>query len=291
MGERKQQQASRGFTIIEVLIVLAVTGLIFLSASQLINGRQNRTEFTQAVQDIQSQIQQTSDDVINGFYPNAGDFKCQNSSGSLLITNGSYQNSQGTNSDCLFIGKFVQFSTSALFTTYPIIGLRQSASGQELTSLGGAQASVLASKKVLGMGQLCGATCWLPLDSSPKQLEFGLSIVKIYYNNNPFNSASTNQTGAIGFLSSLGSISGGTNTLNPGSQQVNIYAANPNSSPTNSDPVSVINTYLATNPSPVNDIEICFSSGTTTQSGLITLGGNGRQLSTALKVYSNTSCT
>ena|SRR5476651_379650 len=45
-----------GFTIVEVLIVLAVTGILFASTLSLMSGRQNRAEFTQAINNIKSQI-------------------------------------------------------------------------------------------------------------------------------------------------------------------------------------------------------------------------------------------
>jgi prepilin-type N-terminal cleavage/methylation domain-containing protein len=46
--------AERGFTIIEVMIVLAVSGLILASAAALFSGKQSRTEFAVAANQFQT---------------------------------------------------------------------------------------------------------------------------------------------------------------------------------------------------------------------------------------------
>src|SRR5688572_4270761 len=78
---RSLRAPRRGFTVVEVLIVLAITGLLFVSAAVMIAGRQNRTAFEQSVRNIHSQIQAAIDEVIVGHYPNNGNFDC-NATGS-----------------------------------------------------------------------------------------------------------------------------------------------------------------------------------------------------------------
>src|SRR5438874_1617208 len=86
---------SAGFTIVEVMIVLAITGLLFLSAAALISGKQNQAAFDQAIQQLQSQIQQTMNEVSVGYYPNRNDFVCVAGGTGPLLSSGS--NQQGTN--------------------------------------------------------------------------------------------------------------------------------------------------------------------------------------------------
>ena len=95
-----------GFTIIEVMVVLAVSGAILLAAIYLVGGRQNDTEFTQAINDIQSQIQETINDTINGYYPYSASFQCSTSGAPGNTGQGTSGSISGA---CTFVGKALQF--------------------------------------------------------------------------------------------------------------------------------------------------------------------------------------
>lgn len=104
-------QRGHGFTIIEVMIVLAVTGALFVSAALLIAGRQQQTQFDQSIREVQSQIQQVINEIGHGFYPNSGDFSCEaGSSGPPTFTGAAA--GQGTNEGCIFLGKAIQFGVA-----------------------------------------------------------------------------------------------------------------------------------------------------------------------------------
>src|SRR5579864_9164793 len=98
---RKEHRA--GFTITEVMAVLVVTSLIFLSSIAIISQQQNRTEFATSVQDFQTRMQQTIDDVINGYYPSNSDFTCAVKAGTLTVVAGN--TAKGANQGCIYIGK------------------------------------------------------------------------------------------------------------------------------------------------------------------------------------------
>jgi len=98
------------FTIVEVMIVLAVSGLILLSAISLVSGRQNRTEFATGINDLQQQIQQVINETSSGYYPNGEDFTCSATSGTPTpVTLADGTGAQGTNAGCIFLGKVIQF--------------------------------------------------------------------------------------------------------------------------------------------------------------------------------------
>jgi len=111
--------------MVEVLIVLAVTGALFISAVALITGRQGQTEFDTSIHEIQSEIQQTVTEVSNGFYPNLGNFTCTASISGPTISGGS--TGQGSNTGCIFLGKAIQFGMPSTdpeqFDTYSIAAL------------------------------------------------------------------------------------------------------------------------------------------------------------------------
>jgi type II secretory pathway pseudopilin PulG len=116
----------QGYTIVEVMIFLAVSGLMFIMAAGFINGKQNRAEFRQGMNDINSQIQQTINDVSNGVYPSNGGFACSADNLGSAPTFSGTANGTGTNKGCAFIGKVMQFGVgttdSPTYNVYSIIG-------------------------------------------------------------------------------------------------------------------------------------------------------------------------
>lgn len=266
-----------GFTVIEVLIVLAVTSALFVSAAIMIVGRQNRTAFEQSVRNVQSQIQSAIDEVVVGHYPNKGSFSCAADASGPLISAGAGE--QGTNGDCIFMGKVIQFKVANTdpeeFRTYTIAGLRKSAStGEEVTSRAEAMPLLIAPST---------ANPGIPDRATTEILEAGLTASSVSYG------SPATQVGGIAIWQSLASISGGT--LTSGAQAASIGpvvgttldmgqlafvdAANLTSGPLDD----------------VNGIKLCFVSGSTDQSGLITLGGNNRRLTVTLDMKSNKTCS
>ena len=57
-----------GYTIVETLIFLAVSALLFVSTIILISGRQAKAQFTNSVRDLVSDITDVANDVANGYY-------------------------------------------------------------------------------------------------------------------------------------------------------------------------------------------------------------------------------
>jgi prepilin-type N-terminal cleavage/methylation domain-containing protein len=66
-----QQQ---GFTIVETLIVLAVSAALLLVGMLFVSGRQNKTEFLVAINGEKQQMEQLINETANGFYPHSQDF-------------------------------------------------------------------------------------------------------------------------------------------------------------------------------------------------------------------------
>ena len=95
-----------GFTIVEVMIVLAITGGLFISAAVMISGRTNKAQFEQSINQITAQLRQSINEVSTGYYPNRG-FQCQANGATVSITAGTTE--QGTNSGCMLLGKALQF--------------------------------------------------------------------------------------------------------------------------------------------------------------------------------------
>ena len=269
--ERARKQ--RGFTIIEVLIVLAVTAAMFLLAVLSINGKQDTAEFQQGVNDIRSSIQQEIDQVAAGNYTDTGNFTCDGTGGSLVIAKGSGQ--QGSNTGCIYLGKALQFAVKSTspqqYISYPIAGL-QSNTGTLASAAPDAIAPGISTNKGV-----------FPDASHSSELHYGLNVVSM--------TSAGHNIGAVAFISSLGSYSGGQ--LVSGSQTLSLIPIlNSNLSATEGSTVDAINNNIVSSPTnPNGGVLICFASGGTKQSGLITIGGGGQQLSVTLKIFGDLTCT
>ena len=275
-GGRKRQH---GFTVVEVLIVLAVTGALFLSATTLISGRQAQTAFDQGIRQIQSQIQQAISDVSNGYYPSRNSIQCAAGAGGPVITPGS--SGQGSNAGCVFIGKVMQFdvqnSAPEQFIAYSLAGLQQNSAGNDVSSLAEAKPLVIAPSS--------GAPT-TPDETTAARLENGLTTYSM--------KANGLNIGAVGFVSTLAQFNGAL--LSSGSQQVQLVAVPGTSlNATELATAQQINSVMASLPAadvnPLGGVQICFVSGTTNQSGLITIGANNSTLSVTLAVKGNKTCS
>ena len=272
-----------GFTVIEVLIVLAVTGLLFVTTAALLSGKQNQTAFDQSIRQVQQQIQKVINDVSIGYYPNVGNVQCTaGGSGPNIVSTPGTQ--QGTNSGCIFLGKAMQFgigSNPEIFAVHSIAGLQKSGSS-DVSTLAQAKPKAIAPSS---------AEPNIPNADETEQLDSGLTTYRMWYN----NGAGDKKIGEVAFTSSLAQFDSSSSIVS-GSQQLIVVPVDDTGiksalHETGTDGVDAINSNLASSPtSPSNGVFICFVSAGTTQSGLITIGNNARQLSVKLDIKSDTTC-
>lgn len=262
---------AHGFTVTETLIVLAVTGGLFLVVAASLSGRQARTQFEQSVNEVRSQIQQTINEVGAGFYPNTNNFNCTiGGSGPVFTAAGS--NDQGENVGCTFLGKAIQFrvgtSDPEIMKIYTIAGRQRTVAGDEPINYSQASARVVAPST---------SSPSTPDATETKPLLYGLTTT------------GTNTTGTIAFVNKL---SASATSIISGEQQVNVIpVTNTPYGLSQQDGAQRINNNLGSSTvNPSGGVSLCFRSAGTNQSGLITIGSNGRQLAVTLDIKSGTSC-
>jgi hypothetical protein len=258
-----------------------------------VGGKQNETEFQQAINDINSSFQQIINQVSSGNYQDAQKIQCTNNSGKPDITDAtaSPTDTEGTSVDCIFVGKIVQFATHNAdpqqYIIYPVAGLRKDPStGLNCITI------TCTNPQMIAPGN--SGNAGFPDQSETKYLHNGLTV----YSMNFKNGATTKSVGAFGIMGSLGE--------NPGSQLfylVPIDTTKWTEDPTNMKPAvdhlnvkaassyDAVQTILGSG-NPNYDLEICLASGTTNQSGMITIGGNGGNTnSVTTTIFSNKTCT
>lgn len=120
------QSRGQGYTIIEVMIFLAVSAAMFLSAMLLMQGQQTRTEFSQGMRDIESRFRDTLNDVSSGYYPEVNGFTCD-ATGTTIQFDQAATDTTGTNLSCIFMGKAIQAlpaGNSNALITHVVVGKR-----------------------------------------------------------------------------------------------------------------------------------------------------------------------
>ena len=257
------RKTEHGFTIIEVMIVLAVTGVLFVSITATLQGKRQKTEFAQAINSIKAEIEQSISEVQTGYYPSSASFSC---AGGVVSLSGA-PTEQGANKSCIFLGKVLQFGKGygvdpERYGVYTLTGQRD-------------QATFAGSNPVIVNNESTQAI---------KPLQFGLSVVRMNVG------GGGPAVGAVAFVPSFGQ----KGSLLYGSQADNDVVA-VGTTLGNADK-SVINGQLAPSYNarlnPPGGIEICFRDGyNENQSGLITIGGSGGTSTVSLSIKGTGNCT
>ncbi|MDO8335539.1 MAG: type II secretion system protein, partial [Candidatus Saccharibacteria bacterium] len=132
-----------GFTIVETLMVMAVTTVIFVAALGSISDRQNRIQFSQGMREITSNISDILNDVSTGYFPTILGLTCTagadtSNPAPVLGYNASIGDTTGAKKDCVFAGKVIQIGTD----TSASAGFVYSMAGRRLTYSSGGSSDV-----------------------------------------------------------------------------------------------------------------------------------------------------
>jgi len=310
-----------GFTILEVTIFLAISGLLFASAMVLMNGKQDKTEFSTGIGQFVSQLQTILSNVTSGYY-NIGE---QNYSCSTSIINrpdivpatiGTAP--LGTNVGCVFVGDVIQFgvpgpsAANQEYIVYPMIGSQffTSPSGDTIQATSLTQALPVALYPETGLDTGVNGT-------QTNVLPYGLTVnypgasgsTTMTYTDSSVNHDMPVTTGAIGLFTTFNGYNStaGTdsNNLESGSQSIDLVPIPGSSleepqttlvpqidSITNGTG-NVINGSPRTTPTvsnPDGGVQICINSGTNNESGLINIGGSNSSTAVTLTLFSSPGC-
>ncbi len=128
------KKAQSGYTIIEVLIVLGISGILFVSAATVFTAGRKGTEFSQSIYDIQSKIKQYAVQVSTGNFLESTQYVCSRdlSSGraKLSLPAAGVSATAGSNEDCIYLGKaFLPVVGTSDIYVYDVLGLRNVYSG------------------------------------------------------------------------------------------------------------------------------------------------------------------
>ncbi len=126
-------ESKNGFTIVETMIFLAITGAAFFMAVTILGSQQRSTQFSQAVSDFESSLNDISNDTETGVFTDIRNVKCNASSknNTGVITFTVVEDTEpGENNDCIFVGSVVQLvdnkSDDSDYTVHTLVGINNS---------------------------------------------------------------------------------------------------------------------------------------------------------------------
>lgn len=280
MNRGKQRSFSiGGYTIVETLIFLAVSSVIFMAALVLVGGRQTRAEFQSGVRDFETRLADIANDVATGYYQNAGvSRQCNEGPNGPEFSGGNV--SLGTNRVCTFVGTVVKLGSGAgpsgdqQFIQFTMAGLRLSG-GDSVTSLAQAKPKILDN----GTG------------FEPHNVGYGIRVACIAVEG-VNGGACTSENAAIGFFSTFegASLSG----QGGGAVQADVISYGSLASIADNATIAqtAVNGFTGYNSPTLNrQITICLIGGSN-QYALVRLGGNASSsLAVTSEIKEGASCS
>lgn len=285
-----------GFTILEIMIFLIVSGSLIIGALALFSGRIARTQFNQSVQELDNKIKGTINEVATGTYPPSPFFTCAPDGTGVPIVTSAASNTQGSNSGCVFLGKVMQFgvagqdgctSTTLSKCTnvniYTMVGRRVQATGSEVTGL--------SSSGTGAYPRLVNNTS--PYSTGVNLTEFeklsgGTSVYNVK------NVTSNTPVGAVAITQSVASYttSGSISRVNTGAQVLQTWpvaTAFPRTQAQIGAAVATSSTFLPASQDPAGGIVVCVQGGTN-QRASITIGVNDGRVATKVFMGEDPAC-
>lgn len=247
-----------GYTIVETMIFLAVSGAMVIAVMALVASQQRRTEFQTAVREFQNDMQDVANDVSTGFFNVIPDTtkRCQVAGNSIQFNNGG--NGQAANrGECVLIGKVVRFTDTDEYNIYTMAGRKKNISDEDVKSFAEATPMALNGNR-----------------NSPDTKETryirSARIARVSYN----EGTADIPRGAIGFFTSFATTD--ARGLASGSSRVTVVPVNNTSLNADEGPtISAIEDPLnLAPPNPSGGIKICLESETTEQYAIVGLGVN-----------------
>lgn len=278
---------------------LVVSSVLIVSALALFSGRIARTQFNQTMQELDNQVKTTINEVASGNYPTSPAFSCQPDATGIPVLTPAGSESQGTNSNCIFLGKVMQFgvsgtggcSSTALkncktVNTYTMIGRRSLPAGTEVASLA-SSATGAYPRLAVNVAAPCTLVEGLVDLTRCTTLPGGAYVYSVK------NKTTNLPIGALAITQSLASYStsGAVSRLNSGSQVLQTWpvaGAFPRTPTQINTAVATSTTFNAANADPASGVVVCVQNGA--QKGSITIGANDGRVSSTVFIGEDPAC-
>lgn len=288
---------AHGYTIVEVLIFMAVSGLMFVVAAVFVNGKQANVEFKQGLYGINSDIRTVINEVADGRYQpltyGGSRYSCRAPTTfpffPIFLSSPKEQGTGGGIDGCVFLGKVLQFNVAdrapdnaKYVNIFTIVGRQNkpSTKNEAVTSFADAlPVPVVASSSS-------------PNLTITKQLEAGTELVGMFFcKDDPCTVPMRESISMIGFFGSFnkalgtesGSAQSGSQTVTAAAIKTAVAGSVDTSTAAHDIKTSTHSLTTAEMLGSGNYALLCLRNGT--KKGAISIGGrNGQQFSTQVQI-------
>lgn len=242
----KIRACNSGYTVVEVMIFLVVSGFILASALVAFNGRQFQVQYEQGVRELDLRLLSLISNVSNGRFSSESGECRSDVPGPLQFS--ATPTDQGTSDQCVYAGIAVELTGDETLTVTPIAAAKQ--------RLGRSLSILDPAARLTPITNL----------ASTYVTYAGLEITKIVdANGDPIQ--------ALLVLSNLGQAGApGSAQVGSGIQSINLYASTSN----------IQDNVMVSPVLPPKPIFLCLESNNSERQAVITLGNQGRELTTSL---------
>lgn len=271
-----------GYTIIEVIIFLAISSVLLISVIGLLNGRVQGAQFTQAVQSLDTKIRTTANETATGTYPSTPSFSCTIVGGAPQ-TNALGAGEQGERSACIFAGKIMNFTPRQGPCADPVADSRCEQT-QTATVIGrrvyGTDGKVVAG--LTGVNGAAPRTVIVPNLTQTYDLNYGTRVSGVYKKTTPLTPIT-----AVGFFQSFNG-NYDTRGLSSGSQGIEMWTVarttNPVAPLNDNELAVVVAAEQMEGPAAGNEVLICLKNGNNNRNASITLRNAGGIIASSVKI-------
>lgn len=184
-----------GYTVIEVMLFVALTSFLLVVAVANITAGQRQVQFTQGARDFESELSDIVNDIPTGFFPSNNALNCTVGGTRPTIDDGG-GSGLGKNDDCMYVGKALQFrpdGDDSKVIVYTLAGRRLNASGNLVTSIDEAAPVAVANPSVAGFQDTISE---IPLRN-------GIKITRVFNGDAPKPLSANMMYGTVAFLTTF----------------------------------------------------------------------------------------
>lgn len=271
-----------GYTIIESLIFLAVSGSMVIAVITLIASQQGRTQFQQAVREFEVKLQDMANDISTGnalVTVRSGEY-CAIGPGAAAVAEIDSAIVPSATQRCIFVGRVLQFGGEQ-YTDYSLVGR------QRIEAAG-------TTKETVNLSESRALIPESPYAPELKSIGAGIEVERMCYDDNVCNNLSAKKIGAFGFFTTFQNYDA-SDQISSGSIRVVAGALRDSTLGDNKATLrSKLNlavddpALLISNPSA--GITMCLKSGTSNQKAKVVIGGAGSPTSITTVIGDSSIC-
>lgn len=285
-------KAGAGFTIVETMIFLAISALMFILAIGAMSGKQQQTEFNTSVGTLKSELNLVLSNVSNGNYIDqvGGQYIVCNAtvSGTVSISL-SLSPPTSVNNGCTVIGEVIEFSSNSsgqIYYVVPVFGCNYA----KCNSANGSSTNITQAEPTMSSSvyQATAMPFGLTIDTSSGNTPGAFAVFSLENLTNNVSGSSTSGLNHVELFQIPNLPYSSSNTLSDLASQVNnLYNCTP---PLSSNDVCTSSS-ASEAIDPTAGLSFCVDSGTSdNQSAEFTLGGSNSPTALSDKIYNGKGC-